>query len=262
MRVWLGHAHPHMGRLTTIRVAFACVLGLGCSSSHGPGEEACEGTAPTCRNSPAPAAGGCCGLTERDALCADGAWSCEPGFVVEDECTRITPSGYCDGPPPPVDAGTPPPADAGTSECTGLGAAACFGAPACAPVFDDRCCPSCTDGPCADCSDPTYVDCIASVDCRAPACGVVPPWGCFPSTPSCAGATPATLSSCSVYGCVPSYPPGSGDPSLDDATCVPITGNSCEAFCRRLPPTCPTGTVPEGDGACYTDRCIPAFVCD
>lgn len=34
--------------------------------------------------------------------------------------------------------------------------------------------------------------------------------------------------------------------------------------CRRLPPTCREGTIPEVDpvGGCYTDRCIPSWACD
>ena len=234
---------------------------LACSSSHrSGGDDGCTDPAPSCRISPAPDFGRCCGPTERAASCVDGTWSCDSGFLLETECTRITPSGYCDGPPP--DSGTAPGEDAGAPACSGLGAAACFGSAECAPVFDDRCCPSCTMGPCADCFDPTYVECVPFGDCRAPACGVVPAWGCFPSAPDCTGAVPMALDSCSAFGCVPSYPPGEGEPSLADAVCVPIVGASCTATCRRTPPICPSGTVPEGDGSCYTDRCIPAFVCD
>jgi hypothetical protein len=60
---------------------------------------------------------------------------------------------------------------------------------------------------------------------------------------------------------VPSFPSGMGDPDISTATCTPITASSCTVACRRLAPPCPTGTFPEGDGFCYTDRCIPTFVC-
>jgi hypothetical protein len=253
--------------MTRAAALLALLVASACTSSHGVGDGSCEGSAPTCHVSPAPAFGSCCGPTQRDALCVDGSWQCDAGYVFASECAAITPSGYCDGPPPadasvsPLDAGWTA-ADAGTPDCEGLGAAACFAALDCAPIFDDSCCPSCSEGPCADCFHPRYVGCIPFDGCRAPSCGVVPSWGCLPSAPDCSSATPVALDSCSAYGCVPSYPPGEGDPSLADAACVPITGDSCTVGCRRIAPTCPSGTVPEGDGSCYTDRCIPAFVCE
>lgn len=249
------------------RAAALLLFASGCTTSHGVEGGPCDGVAPSCRVSPASELG-CCGPEERSATCVDGLWRCGEGFIPEVECTRFPSTGYCEEPPMhvdaaplPVDAGSPPVVDAGT-DCAGLGAAACFRQLDCAPVFDDRCCPSCSEGPCADCFDPGYVDCIPFDDCRVPVCGAVPSWGCSPSAPDCAGATPMALDSCSAYGCVPAYPPGEGAPSLADAICVPITGLSCTVGCRRLPPTCPSGTVPEADGSCYTDRCVPAFVCD
>jgi len=148
--------------------------------------------------------------------------------------------------------------DAGTSLCTGLGAAECFGSAACSPVFDDLCCSDCTPGVCADCSNFTYIDCRPIAGC-ADYCGASPAWACSPSAPSCADARPVDADSCTRTGCVPAVAPVGATPILD--TCVPITGSSCTVACRRSPPPCPTGTVPEGDGLCFTDRCIPAFVC-
>ncbi len=148
--------------------------------------------------------------------------------------------------------------DAGASACTGLGAAECFGNAACAPVFDDLCCPDCTVDACADCSNFTYIDCRPFAGCRE-YCGASPSWACFPTAPDCTDARPVDADSCTRTGCVPAVAPVGATPIVD--TCVPITGSSCTVACRRLSPTCPTGTVPEGDGFCYTDRCIPAFVC-
>ena len=67
--------------------------------------------------------------------------------------------------------------------------------------------------------------------------------------------------SCSRAGCVPAFPFGAGEPDLGAASCVPITADSCSVACDSLPPPCPTGTAAEGNGACYTGRCVPAFVC-
>lgn len=202
------------------------------------------------------------GLLAPVALVATACGSSHgPGSDVDGSVGRD--SGARDAGPP--DSGTADaalPRDAGHSECEGLGAAACFAATDCAPLFDDRCCPTCSAGPCADCTDPGYVRCIPFDECRAPPCGTVPSWGCFPSAPDCTGAVPTSVDGCTVYGCVPGFPPGDGEPVLEDAVCVPVTGDSCTASCRRLPPTCPAGTVPEGDGACYTDRCIAASICD
>lgn len=152
--------------------------------------------------------------------------------------------------PPP-----PPP-----EPCEGLGAVACFGSLDCAPVWDDSCCPTCTDGPCADCTNPDYQGCIAFDGCRSPSCGVVPSWGCGPAGPSCEGAFVVDDDSCSVAGCVPALVPRDAPAAMP--VCVPLTGDSCTAFCEREPPDCPEGTVPEGDGGCFTDLCIPAFACE
>lgn len=165
-------------------------------------------------------------------------------------------------PAPPPDVGPPPVLDAGGGPCDGLGPAACFADPGCAPVFDDACCPDCSDGPCTGCADPVYFGCIPFDDCRAPSCGTVPAWGCGPAAPDCSAAVPLDMDSCSMPGCVPSWPAETEDTSLVDATCVPIAGDSCTVACRRIAPDCPDGTVPEGDGFCYTDRCIAAFVCE
>jgi hypothetical protein len=120
-------------------------------------------------------------------------------------------------------------------------------------------------GGCADCADPTYVDCVPSdsAGCpTVPACGTVPAWTCSAPALDCSDAHVFDVDSCSIPGCVPAYPPGDGEPSTVDAECVPITSDSCTVACRRVAPECPEGTVPEGDGFCYTDRCVPAFVCE
>lgn len=253
--------------LTLCSALLALSLG-GCSNSHGYLGGDCEGEAPACwRQFPR----SCCDVSVDVATCVDGVWTCSGDDIPEPSCRRYTAtSPECAVMPPidggDVDGGTPPPPppfDGGPpSDCAELGPAACFAELDCAPLFDDACCPLCGPGPCADCVEPVYAGCIFFDDCRAPSCGVVPSWGCFPSAPGCTGANPLTLTACDQFGCVPAYPAGAGAPSLADAECVPITGDSCTTACRRLPPECPTGTVPEGDGFCYTDRCIPAFVCD
>lgn len=78
----------------------------------------------------------------------------------------------------------------------------------------------------------------------------------------CAGAHPISVVACDLAGCVPAYPAGTGDPDPTTATCVPVHPDICTYACFRVAPPCPTGTVPEGDGGCFTDRCIPAFVCE
>lgn len=160
-----------------------------------------------------------------------------------------------------ADAGLPPP-DASTDVCGGLPPAACL-AVRCVPVFDDACCSECAPGPCADCRRPVFIGCAspASSPCRRDACGTAPAWACGSAVPDCTGANVVAEDACDRPGCVPAYPSSDADLDPPGVLCVPITAQSCIARCRRLPPTCPTGTVPEGDGSCYTDRCIPAFVC-
>lgn len=165
-------------------------------------------------------------------------------------------------PPPEPDAGPPP-----TSSCAGLGPAACLANVACVPTFDDACCPSCRPSAgCADCTNPTYEACVPLTASRCPmgssmACGITPPWGCGPAAPTCEDSHVVDVDSCDRAGCVPGYPSGEGEPPIDAAVCVPITADSCTAACRLDPGPCPDGTLPEGDGSCYTGRCIPRFVC-
>lgn len=156
----------------------------------------------------------------------------------------------------------------GPTPCTGLGPAECMAMFTldCVPEFDDACCPVCAPGgPCADCTNPTYVGCVprAESSCLGgPHCGTAPPWACGPAAPVCETAHVVDVDSCDRVGCVPAYPSGDGEPVRETAICVGIVANSCTVACRRIAPPCPTGTVAEGDGSCYTDRCIPAFVCD
>lgn len=162
-----------------------------------------------------------------------------------------------------VDAGTPAPVDAGrdamVTGCAGLGPAACLEA-GCLPTFDDACCPSCTDGPCADCVHWGYHGCFPPGEaCGGGACGVAP--ACM-FEHDCSVAHVNAEDACDVAGCVPAYAPGTGEPDPSTASCVPIHRDVCRVACRRIPPDCPVRTVPEGDGFCYTDRCIPTFVCE
>lgn len=245
---------------------------LGCTQSHGSTGE-----------------GVCCPITDFEG-CSPGATPLPGGGWAPslDECT-YTIEGY-DGPPfvrttdehgclrvaedftatwcgviPIVDAGTPPPLpvdagpDAMVTGCTGLPPAACL-ASGCVPMFDDACCPSCPPGPCADCVHWMYEGCVPpSAACSGSACGVAPT---CTAPIDCSSAHVNAVDACDVPGCVPAYPAGTGDPDPSTATCVPIHRDVCTALCRRFPPECPAGTFPEGDGFCYTDRCIPRFVCE
>lgn len=263
----------------TLSLVFAASL-AACGQSHGIGADA--GVLPGDATASGDGGGGvCCAIDEAFEGCspglpgrAAGGWAARP-----EDCASHTISGF-DGQPFErqlddrgcpvlvevagccgcVDAGPPP------SECDGLGPAACLAA-LCVPVFDDACCPLCGEepGPCADCVRPTYTGCLpdALSPCRGgPACGTAPTWGCGPAAPECGSARVVARDACDVTGCVPAYPSGEGEPAIETASCVPIVGTSCTVACRRLAPPCPTGTTAEGDGSCYTDRCIPAFVCE
>jgi hypothetical protein len=166
--------------------------------------------------------------------------------------------GPIDAGPGPIDAG-PSPIDAGPpTSCTGLNPAECL-AEGCVPLFDDECCPTCHPGGCADCTNITWQECLPMTRCEAfEGCGAFPRWACEFSTPNCADAHLSDADSCTVPGCVPAFTPE--DPT--NRTCVPITASSCRAVCLITPPACPAGTTPEGDGTCFTGRCIPGFVCN
>lgn len=158
----------------------------------------------------------------------------------------------------PYDAGPPV-----TTDCEGLAPAACLAA-GCVPDFDDACCSYCAPGACADCTNIGYESCQpperACTDELS--CGMAPSWACEPVAPSCAGASVVDFDSCTRTGCVPAYPSSEGEPDPSLASCVPITAVSCTVACRIVAPPCPTGTTAEGDGSCYTSRCIPSFVCE
>lgn len=210
-------------------LALIFVLVVGCGESHAPGDDD-GGSTPAPDASPAPLDAG---------------------------------EAPIDAPLTTVDTGVAP------SPCDGLGPVACMraevGAMGCVPDFDDACCSTCepTTG-CADCQRSEYHSCqpYAAACLGGPSCGVAPIWGCGPAAASCDTAHVADLDSCTQPGCVPAYPSGTGEPDLATAICVPIVVDSCTVSCRRIEPPCPTGMVPEGDGFCYTDRCIPAFVCE
>ena len=103
---------------------------------------------------------------------------------------------------------------------------------------------------------------VAIISLVGIACGATPAESCVGEVVDCEGAHVGALDSCDRYGCIPAYPSGMGAPDVDRAICVPATAESCTVACRRSAPPCPTGTVPEGDGFCYTDRCIPAAACE
>lgn len=181
------------------------------------------------------------------------------GCPVLREDRSVTPCGSV-----ALDAGPPAPPPPPASPCDDLGPAACLADVAldCAPAFDDACCPSCDPtGACADCIDWAYRGCRPRTSvCLTGDCATVPSWACGPAAPVCETAVRVGLTSCDRVGCVPAFAPEGGpEPTV---ACVPILGTSCTVFCRRAAPDCPEGTVPEGDGSCYTDRCIPAFVCE
>ncbi len=159
-----------------------------------------------------------------------------------------------------IDGGTDP-IDAGTIDCAELAPAACLQA-GCVPTFDDACCSSCNPVGCADCTNWTYYACLPFVEtCTAPQCSRPLTGICSPIALDCSGAHPSDEDSCDIAGCVPAYPSGTGEPNLAEAICVPIHANVCTVSCRRAEPPCPSRTVAEGDGSCYTDRCIPELVC-
>lgn len=172
----------------------------------------------------------------------------------------------CGGPdagPPPLDAGPAPLLDAGASACDGLAPADCLGA-GCVPTFHDSCCSSCVEGGgCADCIhwEPWACETFAHA-CQEANCATAADGACVAALPSCNDAHVNAVDACDVPGCVPAYPSGEGEPDPSTATCASIHPSVCTVACRRVAPPCPTGTVPEGDGFCYTDRCIPAFVCE
>ena len=269
------------------RVIFGLLLPLAmlglpaCSQSHGPtGEGVCcpvtsfsgcsPGSVPLPAGGWAPSAASCTDTIEG----FDGP----PWVHVIDErgCERVEEdwsAPWCGvvlvdagppndaGPPPPWDAG-PPWVDAGGTGCDGLGPAQCL-QQGCLPTFEDACCPSCSEEPCADCLHWTYYACRPPGHaCSSASCSSTSPWACAGGPPDCSAAHVNADDACDIAGCVPAYPSGTGEPDPLVATCVPIHAQVCTVACRRLAPPCPSGTVAEGDGSCYTDRCIPAFVCE
>lgn len=266
---------------------FALLVGfltIGCGKSHTPDDEPIGGEGVCCPISDfsgcnpgiEPLPGG--GWAPRRSACDytirgfDGypfvgstdARGCP--ILIEDHTARHCGPDFPDSGPFFPDAG--PLIDAGTP-CNGLGAVACLAAPGCTPRFDDACCPSCFEpgepAACADCFRPVFHECAQTeVACSLVgiSCGITPNEYCLGDTVDCTDARPTSEGSCDRYGCIPAYPSGEGAPNLEDAICVPISAESCTTACRRLPPPCPRGTVPEGDGSCYTDRCIPSDVCE
>jgi hypothetical protein len=214
-------------------------------SCEGPcGSEVCSSGPLTCYRD---LGDGCCG-EEVPPTCLTPIYSCASGSLERSECAAFSPE--CGG----------------TSSCEGLAESECIGDPECAPLYDDFCCPSCLPiGACADCSRIEMYRC-GPIDevCTGGACGQLADGHCAAGVPTCEGANVTTGYRCDEPGCV-----GAFDPSCADdcpVTCVPATAESCVATCEIRPgdvppPACPTGTVPQVAGGCYTGLCIPASVC-
>lgn len=137
----------------------------------------------------------------------------------------------------------------------------CLAAEGCVPTYHDACCSSCEPGlGCADCVDWEFWECRTYADaCEATFCSVAGAGACGSSEDPCTTAHPTGLGSCDVAGCVPAV---AADGFMDPVDpCVAVTAQSCTVACRSLPPTCPDGTTAEGDGSCWTGRCIPADLC-
>ncbi|MCA9606359.1 MAG: hypothetical protein KC619_12220 [Myxococcales bacterium] len=193
--------------------------------------------------------GGCCGAPVGSPTCMGTTWVCPGGAVVEHACTS-PPGGPC-GPP---------------GECEGLTEAACVGSTECEPLYDDFCCPLCSPaGFCADCQRLQMHECAPRSPCGGATewCGAVP-WACDDGSPEprvadCASAVDAGSGRCSVAGCVVRTGPAD---CLDcPTTCVPVRGDSCDAFCDIPAPACPPGFVPEAEVGCYTGGCIAESAC-
>lgn len=253
-------------------LTLACLFALSaCSQSHGADDDG---------GPPPPSDGGpgvCCPIVDFFTPCSPGrdplpggGWA--PSLA---ECSRVV-QGFdvdydrrvdahgcpywdvsprcCLCPPPEIDAGPPEP------DCEDLDEVACLNEPGCVPTYHDACCSSCEPGiGCADCVDWEFWVCRPYADaCEAAFCSTASPWGCG-DDPDCSGATPTGLGSCSIAGCVPAVAAeGFMEPT---EPCVMVHANSCTVACRALPPTCPDGTTAEGDGSCWTGRCIPAGIC-
>ncbi|RZO65281.1 MAG: hypothetical protein EVA89_02480 [Sandaracinaceae bacterium] len=251
-------------------MAWVFALGLvACSESHvlGPGGEpgiCCPVTSFTgCSPGGTPLPGGGWARDEASCTYTVAGFDGRPFERVTDPfgCDRVQESSSgCCGCLPEPDAGPPVDAPPIGSECDALGEAACLGASGCVPTYDDACCPTCDGGGfCADCTDLVFHVCRPFADaCMAAFCSSTAPGGCEGLPVDCSDATP-TEEGCSVAGCVPAVGPL---PDPGEPTCVAVTANSCTVSCRRVAPDCPAGTAPEGDGSCYTDRCIPAAVCE
>lgn len=241
---------------------------------------------------------GCCTDSGPPASCGETGWDCPPSALREAACPRFCVSAGCTGEPPrcaavrnspadpccDADARTPatcdgsawqcPPDHVEESQCVELGlcsaGGACDGLPlarclseGCAPVFDDFCCPSCGDERfCADCVDWAFLRCEPfaerCLDGGPSPCGAIAEAFCDGGAPDCSEAFPTSEAGCSVAGCVPAV---QADCPECEALCVPARATSCEALCPADPLPCPDRMVPEGDGTCFTGRCIPASVC-
>lgn len=150
----------------------------------------------------------------------------------------------------------------GGGACATLTEAECVGSETCWPLYDDFCCPSCMPvGFCADCSRVAMYRCVPVEEAcgGGDACTVAgsPPCG---EVPDCSTAVPGEGWRCNVPGCVARIEAACREGCFTE--CVPVTGDSCTAFCEIVPPDCPSDMVPEGDGSCYTGYCIATSACE
>lgn len=150
-----------------------------------------------------------------------------------------------------------------TGECESLEEIGCLGAyPQCVPIYDDKCCPSCEMGGCADCINIAFHHCAPGALCNtADFCGLLPDWACSGGEAECDIDPGGSQTPCAtVPGCIPAYCP-TNLTCDQDPICHPVRAKSCTTMCDSVPPPCPDGTYPEGDGFCYTGLCIPESLC-
>lgn len=135
---------------------------------------------------------------------------------------------------------------------------------------ESACEPFCVPDPRTTCEDTT---CAPGSHCEMqcnPGDPTMPPGTMTECVATCvpdAGAGCAAIDCGPGTHCIESCLPvacddPAGCPDLCRGECVPDDPGHCEeATCDRVPPTCPTGTIPGVSGGCYTGYCIPADQC-
>ncbi len=126
--------------------------------------------------------------------------------------------------------------------------------------------------PTVDSADPLYgrlegTDlrnaCVADADCFAAGCGgeicsaEQDVFGICDGVAPPAGACGCVLGECiwSRRECIGPCPDADGDSRCDEVD-PECNADGSERLCRRLPPACEAGTVPEVRDGCYTDQCL------